>query len=80
VLDIVENKPESGQRHAATALRLDRKCFSAALAKSMLLSNEGDEPAAARIRALALNGRITPDGPTLAQAMVALSARMPGRS
>ena len=72
VLDIIEGKIESARRRTDIALRLDRKCFSGALARSLLLSNAGEDQAAQRIREIALNQPIGRDGQTIAQAMAGL--------
>lgn len=77
VLDIVEGKMDSAKRRTELALRLDRRCFSGALARTLLLTSQGDHATAARIRDMALNAPIDASGRTLAQAMVrmGLSAR-----
>ncbi len=70
VLDLLEGKPEDAQRRMKIALRLDRKCFSAALAKTLMLSAGGDPGAAGRVRDIALNTPIGPGGRTLAEVLV----------
>jgi tetratricopeptide (TPR) repeat protein len=81
VLDAVEGRIDSAQRRAEVALRLDRNCFSAALAKVMLLSRQGDARSAARVRDIALNTPIGgAGGRTIGQAIASLGlARRGGR-
>lgn len=72
VLDAVEGQYESAKRRTQIALRLDRTCFSAALASSLIAEQEGDHTRAERIRQIALNAPLGPDGRTIASALVAL--------
>ncbi|MFI4973112.1 MAG: tetratricopeptide repeat protein [Caulobacterales bacterium] len=72
VLDAVEGDLAGAKRRTEVALRLDRKCFSAALAKSLILISEGDPTSAARVRNIALNAPIGPGGRTIAQALLSL--------
>jgi tetratricopeptide (TPR) repeat protein len=74
VLDILEGRLESAQRRTAVALRLDRNCFAGALAKVLLLAGQGDIRSAERVRNIALNAPIGPNGRTLAQAMARMGA------
>lgn len=78
VLDIIEGELESGKRRTEVALRLDRKCFSAALARTLLLTAEGNTAAAERVRHIALNTQIGQSGKTIAQAMTAMAAKRGG--
>lgn len=78
VLDIVEGDPESGRRRTEVALRLDRKCFSAALARTLLLTAEGNTSAAERVRDIALNTPLGQGGKTIAQAMTTMAAKKGG--
>ena len=78
VLDVVEGDLESAQRRVTIALRLDRRCFGAALASSLLLAGRGETAAAQRVRDLALNSAVAPGGRTLAQAIAALSRQRTG--
>jgi len=75
VLDMAEGDSESARRRTDVALRLDRDCFSAALARSLLLQAEGKPAAADRIRDAALNTPVIPGGRTIAQAMAALGSK-----
>ncbi|HEX8527285.1 tetratricopeptide repeat protein [Allosphingosinicella sp.] len=72
VLDIEDGLLDSAKRRTETAFRLDRNCFSAALARSMLAERAGDAAGAARIRDSALNAPAGPGGKTIAQALAAL--------
>lgn len=74
VLDVVEGDIDSAKARAKVASRLDRQCFSAALANSLIFAAKGDEASAERVRQAALNTPVGPSGQTLAQAMVALGA------
>ena len=80
VLDVVEGQYDSARRRTEVALRLDRACFSATLARTMLLEHDGEPEKAARIRQIALNTPIAPDGQTIASALVALAPGRRGRS
>jgi tetratricopeptide (TPR) repeat protein len=79
VLDIQAGLIESARRRTEIALRLDRRCFSGALARMLILSAEGDQTSAARVRDIALNAPLGSSGRTLAQAMASmgLAARQP---
>jgi len=79
VLDAVEGQYDNARRRVDVALRLDRACFSGILARSMLLEHEGEPDKAARIRQIALNTPIAPDGRTIASSLVALAPGRRGR-
>lgn len=70
VLDVVDRRFESAERRCEIALRLDRNCFGAALAKILLLQGRGDDQAARRIRDIALSTPIGPEGRTIADALI----------
>lgn len=72
VLDFQDGLMESARRRTETALRLDRKCFAGALAKTLLLEHDGDPGSAQRIRDITLNTPLE-SGRTIADAMVALA-------
>ncbi|PVM86893.1 hypothetical protein DDF62_17730 [Caulobacter radicis] len=74
VLDALDGRIDAATRRCQVALRLDRACLSAALAKSLMAAMQGDAGAAERIRAAALNTPLGPDGRTLAQAMSQLAS------
>jgi tetratricopeptide (TPR) repeat protein len=69
VVDLAEGHIDSALRRTDIALRLDKDCFGAALAKIMLLQMQGNPELAARLRDRALNLPIGIDGKTLAQAI-----------
>jgi len=75
VLDIAAGDVESAKRRTAIALRLDRACFAAALAQSMLLDQAGKADAAQQIRDRALHHPIGSDGRTIANAIAGLTRR-----
>jgi tetratricopeptide (TPR) repeat protein len=76
VLDIVEGQMESAKTRTEIALRLDRNCLSAALAKSLILASQGDLKTAERVRTLALNAPIDSSGRTIAQVLAKMSLGM----
>jgi len=80
VLDVLAGQIESARRRTEIALRLDRNCFSAALAKSLILANQGDAGSAERVLKMALSAPIGPEGKTLAQAMVGFGWGSKGRA
>lgn len=69
VLDVIGGQLSSARRRTEIALRLDRRCFSAALAKSLLLQADGDSQKAAQIRSIAMTSVLGSSGATLAQAL-----------
>lgn len=72
VLDLLEGNADSARQRSEVALRLDRQCYSAALAKSLLAAGAGDEAGAQRIYALAVNTPVDESGRTIAQALAKL--------
>jgi len=72
VLDLLDTNIESARRRTDIALRLDRRSFAGALAKTLLLEREGDAQAAQRIRDITLNTPLE-SGRTIAEAMIALA-------
>lgn len=71
VIDVAAGRPDEARRRMVTALRLDRECFSAALAQVMLLS---DDPAKAQeIVARAMHTPLNDEGMTIAGYMAGLS-------
>lgn len=75
VLDILAGDLEAAKKRTARALRLDPNCFSGALAKSMLLANDGRHADADQLRNKALNTPIGGDDLTIAKAVTRLSKR-----
>lgn len=74
VMDVLDGQLDSARKRTEVALRLDRRCFSAALAKSLLLATDGDIASAERVRDIALNTPLDASGMTIAQAMANLAA------
>lgn len=69
VLDVLEGHGEQARHRAEIALRLDRHCYSAALAKVLLLAAAGDQAGAQRIFDMAISTPIDAQGRTIAQAL-----------
>lgn len=72
VVDLAEGRIAEARRGATTAVRLNRQCFSGALAKSMLAEHDGNPSVARKIRERAVNVAIGADGKTIASALVAM--------
>ena len=77
VLDVLDDDMKNAEKRCETALRLDRKCFSAALAKSLILQAQGDNEKAQRIITLTLNTPIDHSDRTLADNLVQMSGGVP---
>ncbi|MBP2161158.1 MULTISPECIES: lipopolysaccharide assembly protein LapB [Asticcacaulis] len=75
VLDILDGNIAGARDRTETALRLDRRCFSGALAKSLLFAHDGDDESAQRVRQLTLNTPVGDSGSTISDAMVAMASR-----
>jgi len=75
VLDLAAGDVASAKRRCEIALRLDRKSFGGALAKSLLLESEGSRAAAQKVRDSALATPIGPSGLTIARAIAAFALR-----
>lgn len=75
VLDVMAGRNEEARRRADIALRLDRQSLGGMLARSLLLELGGDPTAAARIREVALNAPIGPEGRSVAQMLALAAAR-----
>jgi len=67
VLDAVEGKWDDAARECEIALRLDRNCFGAALAKSLLMQHRGHPQMAQKVLDLAMSAPVGPKGETLTQ-------------
>ena len=78
VLDILEGNIETARVRTETALRLDRRGFSAALAQSLLFQHDGNPEAAERIRELTLNTPVGDSGTTIAEAMINMAPNWRG--
>jgi tetratricopeptide (TPR) repeat protein len=77
VVDVAEGRLDEAKRRIEIASRLDRACFSAALARVMLLEGKGQDKAAAKVRAAALGASIDGSGRTLGDAIASLARRTP---
>jgi tetratricopeptide (TPR) repeat protein len=75
VLDLLEGKPEEARHHSEVALRLDRNCYSAALAQTLLAAASGDEAGARAIFERAVNTPAGENGRTIAQALAGMGMR-----
>jgi tetratricopeptide (TPR) repeat protein len=77
VIDVVQGRDAEAARRCEIALRLDRKCFGAALGKILLLQKGGRTEAARKIRDIALSTPAGPNGETLAQALISFGFGKP---
>ena len=75
VVAALEGRTDAARRHAQVALRLDRQCLSALLARSLLLEAVGQHQAADQIRKTAMDIPLGPSGQTIAQALLTFGAR-----
>jgi len=69
VIDVIEGRSDSARRRSDIALRLDRQCFGAALARVLLAQAEGDAATAEKIYRIALNTPLDDNGRTIASAL-----------
>lgn len=76
VVDLLDGKLEKARQQCEVALRLDRQCFSAALASTLLSAGAGDADTAQRIFEKALHTEIDASGRTVAQALARLGTRL----
>lgn len=72
VLDLLEGNVEGAREKSEVALRLDRQCYSAALARSLLAAGAGDQATARRIYDTAINTPIDGSGRTIGQTLAKL--------
>ncbi len=75
VLDLLEGNADRARERSEIALRLDRQCYSAALARSLLAAGAGDPETAKRIYEKAINTPVDGSGRTIAQALARLGMR-----
>ncbi len=75
VLDLLEGNSESARERSEIALRLDRLCYSAALARSLLAAGAGDQETARRIYEKAIDTPVDGSGRTIGQALARLGMR-----
>lgn len=76
VLDLLEGNVEGAREKSEIALRLDRQCYSAALARSLLAAGAGDQATAKRIYDAAVNTPVDGSGRTIGQALAKLGMGM----
>lgn len=76
VLDLLEGNAEGAREKSEIALRLDRQCYSAALARSLLAAGAGDQETARRIYNAAANAPIDGSGRTIGQTLAKLGMGM----
>ena len=69
VLDVMQRRDADARRRIEVALRLDKNCFSAALAQVLCLQAQGKTASANRITSTALNTPVGPSGRTMGQAL-----------
>lgn len=69
VLDALDGNVAEAEKQSDVALRLDRRCYSAALAKSLLAASIGDTETAKRIFDLAANTPVDSHGRTIGHAL-----------
>lgn len=79
VLDVLAGQHDDGRRRAEVAMRLDRQCYSAILAKSLLLEADGRTGAAEALRKRALAMPIDEGGMTITQALAGFGMKGAGR-
>ncbi|WP_182466667.1 tetratricopeptide repeat protein [Sphingomonas gilva] len=75
VLDVLAGDLEIARRRTETALRLDRQCFSAALAATLIAAGGGDHAKAQRIFDMAINTPVDGGGRTIAQSLARMGLR-----
>lgn len=71
VIDFLEGHVEEARRKSVAALRLDRECFSARLAQTLLEAGKGNEAAAREILDQALSMPVGKSGRTMLQFLAA---------
>lgn len=76
VLDLLAGDLDEARRKSDVALRLDRQCYSAALAKSLLAASGGDHQSARRIFEHAARMPIDGSGRTIGQALAKMGMRL----
>jgi len=75
VVDIAEGRIDEARRRAAIAMRLDRQCFSGALAMSLLAEHDRNPQLAQKIRDRAMQVPIGANGMTIAAAMLSIGRK-----
>jgi tetratricopeptide (TPR) repeat protein len=69
VLDLLEGRTAEAEREMSVAFRLDRNCYSAALAQVLMRAGQGDQEGARRIFDKAIHAPVDQSGRTIAQAL-----------
>lgn len=70
VLDVLSGNFDQAKLGIRTAMRLDKECFSAALAQTLILSSQGNSETAKKIFERAINTPIDGSDRTIAQSLV----------
>lgn len=76
VLDVLAGRVEEAKRQSEVALRLDRHCYSAALAQTLLAASRNDRETAQRIFDMAINTPVDGTGRTIAQSLAKMGMRL----
>lgn len=76
VIDLMDGNIAEAQRRCDIALRLDKKSFGGALAKTLLLAKSGRPEAAQRVRDIAFATPVGMHGETLAQLLAKMGGRL----
>lgn len=76
VMDLMDGRIADAERRCDIALRLDRKSFGGALAKTLLLARAGRPEAAQRVRDIAFATPVGMHGETLAQLLAKMGGRL----
>jgi tetratricopeptide (TPR) repeat protein len=76
VMDILDGRIADAERRCDIALRLDKKSFGGALAKTLLLAKAGRPEMAQRVRDIALATPVGMHGETIAQLLAKMGSRL----
>ena len=68
-IDVAQGRRESAEERMKIALRLDRQCLGAALARILMLNDSGDGEAAKKVLERAMAAPVGENGESLGQAM-----------
>lgn len=75
VMDVFDGRIAEAERHCEIALRLDRQCFGAAFARTLLLAAAGRPELAQKVRDKALSTPVGLHGETIAEMLVLMGSR-----
>jgi tetratricopeptide (TPR) repeat protein len=75
VLNVMDQRWDDAARESDIALRLDKNCFGAALAKSLLLEHRGHPKMAEKVLHIAMSTPVGPQGQTLVQMLAGFGTR-----